>query len=302
MKEFTPSSALIIAKQTLKSLAEDSDDETFRSLLDLDNPERESILSSDEAHRSTLAHVVDVMTERGIECRCVERKPGESFDIKEDMIVTVGGDGTFLDTSHSVLSAVPMLGVNSAPSTSHGHFCLTAEAGFEEAIDAILSGQQKAYRLLRLQLLVDDDEIPVPPVLNEVLIAHSSPAGTSRYTLEVDDKERARKSSGLVVATPSGSTGLFRSNGGSVQDITDSSFQFLEPAPFIPPEKKRKLLCGSITDGKVLKLRSQMQEGKLFIDGAHIEHPLKRGTTLTVQAHNADLIAFIDPNCHDKYK
>lgn len=297
---FTPESALIIVKQTLKAKAQTSGDERLLKLLSPESEQREQIERSDSDHRATLEHVVGALTDHNIPAKCVNRQPGENFEVDAPLIITIGGDGTFLDASHSVTTKVPVLGVNSAPVSSFGHFCLTDKAGFDAALADILSGKRKAHPLLRLKLTLDG-EVLTPLVLNEVLIAHGNPAGTSRYVLQVGEKSVEQKSSGLLISTPSGSTGFNRSAGGVILPITDTRFTFFEREPFIRPNQSAELRSGIVDRTAKLTITSEMLGGKIFLDGAHICHDFLRGSVLTVEASEEDLMAYVNPDCHSGY-
>ncbi len=297
-----PKRVLVVVKETLKSKALASDEARFKRLLEPDCSENARIERTDQEHRLTLQHVVDVLHDRDIDARCVARAPGEHFDVgNEELIVTVGGDGTFLDASHSVRGTVPMLGVNSAPLTSFGHFCLTDRAGFEATIDAILRGARKPLALLRLQLSIDCQPAFDMPVLNEVLVTHSCPAGTSRYKLEVAGVTAEHKSSGLIISTPSGSTGFMRSAGGPIADIVDQTFAFWVDKPFRTPGERFELRGGEVIDHKLV-VTSGMFEGRLYIDGQHITREFPRGSKLTVTVHESPLLAYVNADCHDRFK
>ncbi|MDZ4834057.1 MAG: NAD(+)/NADH kinase [Candidatus Melainabacteria bacterium] len=296
-----PKRVLVVVKQTLKSLALASDEERFKRLLQPECSENGRIERTDQEHRLTLQHVVDTLHDRNIDARCVAREPGEHFDVgDEELIVTVGGDGTFLDASHSVRGKVPMLGVNSAPNSSFGHFCLTDRSGFADVLDSILSGVRKPFPLLRLQLSIDCEAVDVP-VLNEILVSHSCPAGTARYKLEVGGATAEHKSSGLIVSTPSGSTGFMRSAGGPIADITDQTFAWWVDKPFRTPSERFPLRGGEVSDNRMV-VTSGMFEGQIYIDGAHISCAFPRGSKLTVSVYDSPLLAYVNANCHDRFK
>ena len=59
-----------------------------------------------------------------------------------DLIITVGGDGTALGASHYIRGGA-LLGVNSAPGDSVGHFCSVNRKNFAARLDEILSGKWK---------------------------------------------------------------------------------------------------------------------------------------------------------------
>lgn len=299
---FKPARVLIIVKQTLKELVQASGQEGLKRLLADDSQDRERIEKSHREHIETLAHVVGVLTDHGIRSRCVERQPGEHFDLEaeDELVITIGGDGTVLDASHSITNDVPVLAINSAPSSSFGHFCLTNRDGFEKELAAIMSGKRKSHKLLRLKLTLDGEVIAMP-VLNEVLIAHSSPAGTSRCKFSLPFRTVEHKSSGLLICTPSGSTGFNRSAGGAVHGITDGKICYHVREPFIRPGETCELRTGFVDRKQKLTITSEMLDGTVFIDGAHVSREFNRGSVLTIEAHESDLNLFVDPRCHDRY-
>lgn len=295
-----PRRVLVVVKQTLKSKALASDDERLKRLLEPECSEHDRIERTDQEHQLTLEHIVDALHDRNIDARCIARDTNEPFTVgDEELIVTVGGDGTFLDASHSVRGKIPMLGVNSAPMTSFGHFCLTDRAGFAAVLDEILAGKRKPLALLRLKLAIGCQEIDVP-VLNEILVTHSCPASTSRYKLAVNGTTAEHKSSGLIVSTPAGSTGFMRSSGGPIADITDQTFAFWVDKPFRTPGERFELRGGEVAGDMVVT--SGMFEGQVYIDGSHIVREFPRGSKLTVSVHDSPLLAYVNADCHDRFK
>lgn len=263
---------------------------------------------SHNQHIATLASVTKTLRDLGIEVIVLKRLDNfQELLVGVDLIITIGGDGTFLRISHEVEDSVPVLGVNSAPLTSFGHFCVTDKDGFSAVFQSILDGHFQPVKLLRLRLSIDGKPVP-EPVLNEVLIAHKHPAGTTRYELthagspSSASKTASHKGSGLLVAAPSGTTGFLRSEGGSILPITARAFAFQKRAPFLRLFEKAGLLSGVAAEGDTLTVVSQMQGGKLFMDGDHIEYDFPRGATLKVTAAREDLVAYVHPDCHAPYQ
>lgn len=265
-------------------------------------PGVQNVARSHEQHLQTLKVVKDALSKRGIQFEEVREIADFTGKLDEiDLIVSVGGDGTFLRVSHEVIGKTPVLGVNSAPITSFGHFCRTDCNGFLRTLDAIIDGTIMPIRLLRLELTLNG--VPLPElVLNEVLVAHAHPAGTSRYQIEVDGEQAEHKGSGLLIAAPSGSTGFLRSEGGAVLPITARAFSYLKRAPFLGLFERGRLLRGSVAEGGRIAITSNMQAGKLFVDGEHIEYDFPRGARLEVRVAGADLVAYVHPGCHSPYQ
>jgi len=264
-------------------------------------PGLESVQESHEQHERCIEIVTSTLARAGVTLDTIHRNTeGLKSHLEAggvDLIVTVGGDGTFLRASHEVGSDIPVLGVNSAPLTSFGHYCCTDGPGFPALFHRILSGSFQPTHILRLNLSIDGQAI-AEPVLNEVLVAHKHPAGTSRYQLEVDGVATQHKCSGLIVAAPPGSTGFLRSEGGTVLPITARKFTFVERAPFLKIDERPALNSGVLDADRSMVMISQMQDGKLFIDGDHIEYDFPRGAKLTITAGASDLLAYVDPDCH----
>jgi len=248
-------------------------------------------------HTDTLERVENELKRRHIDFKTIPRAELEGDVTGIDLMISVGGDGTFLDASH-FLAEVPILGVNSSKSSSFGHFCRANENNFDQILDEIQSGALQPKQILRLQLALKGEVLPTP-VLNEVLISHINPAATSRHITERDGVSEEQRSSGIWVATAAGSTGSIRSAGGPVLPITDKRFQYLVREPCMRPNENWKLLKGILNENQTIKIKSEMRTGALFLDGSHIESQFYLGDELVIQASKSFLNAFIDEDVND---
>ena len=249
-------------------------------------------------HVQTLNLLESELRKRNIEFQSVARAELKDRVTDVDLMIAVGGDGTFLDASHS-LEDVPLLGINSSSSSSFGHFCLANASNLSQILDDIESDKLQPSKLLRLELVLNGSILP-ELVLNEVLIAHSNPAATSRYFIGVtEDDEEEQRSSGLWVGTASGSTGSLRSAGGALMKIIDFNFQYLVREPCIRPKQSFKFLKGTLTHQQVLRVKSQMRTGVVYIDGQHIDYQFSLGDSLIIRASDMSLKCYIDPSVND---
>jgi len=214
-----------------------------------------------------------------------------------DLLISVGGDGTFLDASHFV-DSVPLLGVNSSRSSSFGHFCLGNETTIPAVLDQIESGQVKPLRLLRLELELNGTLLP-EKALNEVLVCHSNPAATSRYLIEIDRQGEEQRSSGIWIGTAAGSTGAIRAAGGEIMPVATQMYQWVVREPWWRPGQQPALRAGKLDRNRSIKVISQMRTGVLYIDGPHIEYQFGLGDELTVRASSQDLLAYTSPAAND---
>jgi NAD+ kinase len=158
-----------------------------------------------------------------------------------DLLVVLGGDGTFLRAARAVAEVdVPLLGIN----LGKVGFLSKAEAtDFESVLGLIADGEFRIDERMALEGRIlrggtgaphgahGDRGAPPPatgnptgPVtrhfaLNDIVIARGSLARVCRLDVEIDDSHLATfVADGLVVASPTGSTGYSFSAGGPIVD------------------------------------------------------------------------------------
>ena len=176
-------------------------------------------LESYKIHQKSLQMLQLLLEKNQIEYKLFERsdKQIQTRD-KFDLWISLGGDGTFLYSSHQNTKA-PLLGINSSPGTSVGNFCRFNMFDHSEQIITLLKNiknqRMKPKRLERLQLVLDNVKIPIP-ILNDILVTDKNPAVINTYVIAYKKKREAQKSSGIWITSPSGSTAAYRSSGGKV--------------------------------------------------------------------------------------
>ncbi len=235
----------------------------------------------EKRHQSSLAQVCEVLQKHRLSYKVLRRERLCST-IRESLVITVGGDGTFLHASHFANASHLLLGINSVPEASHGAFCISHAEGFEKVVLKLLAHQAPITPLSRLEAKKNGKSLPFL-ALNDILFANVSPAGTSRYWIQAGKKREEQKSSGVWIATPSGSTAAIRSAGGKILPKHSRQFQFLVREPFQQGKTKLKLLKDVLRAQEKLILNPQMSRAGLFIDGAHIHHDLKLGDKIEIK-------------------
>lgn len=203
-----------------------------------------------------------------------------------DLVVSVGGDGTFLQAAHHV-KKIPILGVNSDPSRSEAVFCAATHRTFPRLCREALAGYLRALPLHRLQLALNGKRL-AERGLNDVLVAHDDPATMSRYRLRIGSREEFQKSSGLWVATAAGSSSAVLAAGGIRLPWGAKRFQYR------PRELYRGRLAHARLRGGVLLTHQSvlvtwlMRRGSAFIDGPHRAIPLRFADQLEVRLSLTD--------------
>lgn len=141
-----------------------------------------------------------------------------------DMLFSLGGDGTLLDTVAFVgASNIPLIGINLG---RLGFLAAIPEEEVESAISSLVRG---SYTVEQRTLLHLDSSVPlfdgIPYALNEFTINRKDSSSMIKiHTYLNGEFLNTYWADGLIVATPTGSTGYSLSCGGPVVFPQTSSF------------------------------------------------------------------------------
>jgi NAD+ kinase len=222
----------------------------------------------------------------GIEVIPLKRAKLKSIG-RADLVITIGGDGTFLDTAHFVKD-IPMWGINSTPTHSAGFLMSATPQNFEQRWRLLVQGKLPVLKLQRLQVLVNGRKIP-ELVLNDVLIAHANPAAVSRYELRVSDRKEEQKSSGLWISTAAGSTAAIQSAGGKILPLESKQIQFIARELYHGRHHRYRLAKGIVSQKTKIQAISQMHEAGCYFDGPRVWYPIRYGDRITVKVASQSL-------------
>jgi NAD+ kinase len=148
-----------------------------------------------------------------------------------DFLISLGGDGTLLDTVTLIRNKrIPVVGIN------FGRLGFLAGIGRDELSTAIKALARRSYIIDRRTLVHLDSNIPlfndVPYALNEFAIHKRDTAPMVKiHTYLNGELLNTYWSDGLILATPTGSTGYSLSLGGPVVFPESSSFVITPIAP-----------------------------------------------------------------------
>lgn len=294
-----PQRVLVVRKRSSLELSlEGTTDKRAADLLAKGDPVVAKWTLAHEAHQAALATVQSALEQLGADVTVCSLKQPLPDTAQFDLVVTVGGDGTLLATSHAMGSSVPVLGINSAPGLSVGFFCATDARGAKQHLAAALRGSLGSVKLTRMQIVRNGTEELTRRVLNEVLFCHNSPAATSRYLISAPRGPRRRReeftedqrSSGLWIGPPAGSTAAQRSAGGKVLPLTAAIIQFVVREPYVPLGQRLALRRGLVAEGERLTIRSKMRSSNLFVDGEQLVLPVELGDVLTLSCSPEPLL------------
>jgi NAD+ kinase len=142
--------------------------------------------------------------------------PSERLGESIDVLVVLGGDGTFLHGASLVADhGVPLLGINLGSLGFMTHYSLS---GARQAVEAACDGRLPIDERMRLEVTVRSADRPVErrSALNEAVIQRST-ARLLDLTAELNgDAITTYKADGLIISTPTGSTAYNLAAGGPV--------------------------------------------------------------------------------------
>ena len=142
----------------------------------------------------------------------------ERIDSDIDFVFAVGGDGTILRSITYVKdSNIPILGVNT------GKLGFLTSVQKESISDAISHIKNNKFSIINRTILKvkssskNNSFADYPYALNEVTIQRKDTTSLLNISCQINDKYLTNYwSDGLIVSTPTGSTGYSLSNGGSI--------------------------------------------------------------------------------------
>ena len=129
-----------------------------------------------------------------------------------DLVIVLGGDGTMLQAARSVAyQDIPLIGVNMG---TMGYLAEVEEAGIDDALDRILKGW---YEIEDRMMLRGTLEGKKDYSLNDIIVTRYQGIATIGYNIYINDQFLCSYyADGLVVSTPTGSTGYNMSAGGPI--------------------------------------------------------------------------------------
>ena len=218
-----------------------------------------------------LAELLRSLEMGGCECYMVE----DELASDTDMVLSVGGDGTFLSVSKLVAdSGIPVVGVNS------GRLGFLSENRPEDVAEALLSGDYTIEdRTLLCAVPIDGEDCRGEDVfaLNEITV-HRSGAAVLGVDVSIDGKMLPTYwADGLIVSTSSGSTAYSLSVGGP---IVLPKAEVLIISPIAPHNLNVRPLV--VPDSSEIMLSMQSRDGKCIFTADNMTRELPEGFKIKV--------------------
>ena len=180
-------------------------------------------------------------------CATAEERPGALVDALDGtrLIVSIGGDGTLLWTAQQAAAAgIPVLGINAG----RLGFLTQVQLGEEgQALDRWAAGDFTLQRRALLEARAGDR---IFHALNDAVVHKGIEINLIRIEVSVDGQPAGQfDADGVIVSTPTGSTGYGLSLGGPIlhPDVRALVYMPLNPhslfnRPIVLPEQSRILI------------------------------------------------------------
>ncbi len=214
----------------------------------------------------------------------VETVDAYEVDEKNNLVVVLGGDGTFLSAARYIHGkCCPITGVNLG---NLGFLTETEATGATAHMAEVLNGEQTQEH--RPYFLVSVHRggkkfIESRPIINDAIIQRNSDEKMVSFSIEVEGKQvtNSTKADGLIVATPTGSTAYSLSSGGP---IVYPTLDALILSPICPHKLSFKPVVIPTAD---IQITLETEIGHLSLDGRR-NMVLEQGDVVSIQrsAHN----------------
>lgn len=208
-----------------------------------------------------------------------------------DVLVVLGGDGTLLRAvAGSADADVPILGIN----LGKVGFLSKAEAHeLEGVLERLLAGRYTLSERMALSGAILPGGRPNPrryTALNDIVVARGSLARVVRLAVEIDSSHLATFiADGLVVASPTGSTGYSFSAGGPILDPRSRNLIVTPIAGYLSAIRSVVVSPEQVVRCRVV----DAHEALVSIDGRE-DHRIQVGDVVEVRARERP-VRFVEP-------
>lgn len=155
-------------------------------------------------------------------------------DLRSDLVVTVGGDGTVLKTCMSLPDPeTPILAVNMG---RRGYLTEVEPRQAQRAVELFMKGKCRLEKRAKLAVYLDGTH--VVDALNELVVSSGSPSKMLDLHLSVNSEPLLHfRGDGVIFSTATGSTAYALSAGGPVVDSAVDAFvvTFICPLELLRP-------------------------------------------------------------------
>jgi len=217
---------------------------------------------------------------KNFEVKFILRERLKSFITNFDLVISLGGDGTFILASRYIRNKIPLLGVNLDIKHKEGFYTTLNTSNFKKYIIKIINKEYNIIPLLRLKARINNKQLPYS--LNEYFIGNVKSYYSAKYELKIGKKKEIQKSSGVIVATPSGSYAWYSSMGGKHLSFKENKIVYMTREPYKGKVITCEMCGGKLDSKKIIKVKYLLKyKGILAIDSQK-EYNLKLNDVISI--------------------
>lgn len=208
----------------------------------------------------------------------------QTTDIDADCIIVLGGDGTLVRAARDLSRlGIPLIGVNLG---TLGYLCELESSTVYDAIDCLFEDKYELEKrmLIQAESMVEGEEHKETLALNDIVIHRCGNPQIVNLVVSVNGEHLSTYSAdGIIISTPTGSTGYSLSAGGPIVDPKADLILITPINPHSPYAKS--IVVGSDAQIEVtLAVRRQErdEEAEVSFDGDSFVK-MKVGDTIVVK-------------------
>ncbi|MCR5031323.1 MAG: NAD(+)/NADH kinase [Lachnospiraceae bacterium] len=224
-------------------------------------------------------HVKKYLESRGCACYIDSGDYGDIPVIREETegVLVLGGDGTMLKAARDLAGyGLPLLGINLG---TVGYLTEVEIGSMENALDRVIRDEYH----IEERMMLEGRAKGTAMALNDIVVSRTGPLQMMSYNVYVNGQFlNGYQADGIIVSTPTGSTGYNMSAGGPVVEPTAS---ILVVTPICPHTLNTRSIILSPAD----EIRIEVPEGRMgmkqmllaYFDGGS-DMVLETGDSLTI--------------------
>ncbi|MBF0627807.1 MAG: NAD(+)/NADH kinase [Magnetococcales bacterium] len=245
------------------------------------------------AHDCEVTVVHEIAAAASIPEECAARQTQELLPEGQDIVVVIGGDGTFIAAARAAEEVdVPLLGINMG---RLGFLTDTSRDSMYAAMARVLAGEYRIEERMRLSVEVvrHGNTTLVCRVLNDVVVHKGELARMIEFDVAMDGQfVFSSRADGLIVSTPTGSTAYALSAGGP---IVHPGLNAILLVPICPHTLTNRPIVVPGTGTVRITLTNNGQDRLLTLDGQS-GFPLVDGDEILVRRSSRPLRVLHAPN------
>lgn len=230
-------------------------------------------------------------------------RPGTSIkNFKGDLVITVGGDGTFLRAAHHTnISILPV------KIEGHGFLCTCTYKELTDNLRRLVRGDYMISNRTRLscsrlkktrfeKYMSKIRHKTYPPSLNEITFARKRPSKILNIDVTIDNTTLPFSGDGIIISTPSGSTAYNASAGGP---IIDPDIDAVSLIPLYPFYSKIKPIVLPANKEILVTVRG---ESAIIVDGHGGDYFSDETSFIIQKAEPLKVVHLVKHNFYERFK